>query len=198
MYVCVCVCVCVEDHTQAGISQNLRFAIRILTWHNNQLPPPPRFFINTQILQIVHDPQSSNADNTTYITLKVLCKNLQLLCVFLQLRDVSNGVQQGISVRCTHKHRPLWVVLALTSSSHARITRKVQQLNHSPPACFDVVFTADPSVSISFTLVITVIIDNFCIALFSSLHKLTALDNILQHFLSFTNVIHIIMTTKNV
>ena len=46
--------------------------------------------------------QSSNAGNSTYITLKVLCENLQLLRVFLQLRDVSDGVQQGISVSCTH------------------------------------------------------------------------------------------------
>ena len=48
------------------------------------------------------------------------------------------------------------------------------------------------------TLVIIIIIDNFCIALFSGVPKLTALYNILQHFLSFTNVIHIIMTTNNV
>ena len=40
-----------------------------------------------------------------------------------------------------------------------------------------------------------IIIDNFCIALFFGVPKLTALYNILQHFLSFTNVIHIIMTT---
>ena len=32
--------------------------------------------------------------------------------------------------------------------------------------------------------VITIIIDNFCIALFSGVHKLTALYNILQHYLS--------------
>ena len=43
-----------------------------------------------------------------------------------------------------------------------------------------------------------IIIDNFCIALFSSVHKLTALYNSLQHFLSFTNIIHITMTTNNV
>ena len=43
-----------------------------------------------------------------------------------------------------------------------------------------------------------IIIDNFCIALFSGVHKITALYNILQHFLSFTNIIHIIMTTNNV
>ena len=43
-----------------------------------------------------------------------------------------------------------------------------------------------------------IIIDNFCIALFSGVPKLTALYNILQHFLSFTNIIHIIMTTNNV
>ena len=43
-----------------------------------------------------------------------------------------------------------------------------------------------------------IIIDNFCIALFSGLPILTALYNILQHFLSFTNIIHIIMTTSNV
>ena len=41
-------------------------------------------------------------------------------------------------------------------------------------------------------------IDNFCIALFSGARKLIALYNILQHFLSFTNIIHIIMTTNNV
>ena len=45
--------------------------------------------------------------------------------------------------------------------------------------------------------VIIIIIDNFCIALFSCVPKLTALYNIL-HFLSFTNIIHIIMTTNNV
>ena len=44
---------------------------------------------------------------------------------------------------------------------------------------------------------IIIIIDNFCIALFSGVPKLTALY-ILQHFLSFTNIIHIIMTTNNV
>ena len=45
---------------------------------------------------------------------------------------------------------------------------------------------------------IIIIIDNFCIALFSGVHKLTALYNILQPFLIFTNIIHIIMTTNNV
>ena len=45
--------------------------------------------------------------------------------------------------------------------------------------------------------VIIIIIDNFCIALFSGVHKLTALYNILQH-LGFTKVIHIIMTINNV
>ena len=45
---------------------------------------------------------------------------------------------------------------------------------------------------------IIIIIDNFCIALFSGVPKLIALYNILQHFLSFTNIIHIIMTTNNV
>ena len=42
-----------------------------------------------------------------------------------------------------------------------------------------------------------IIIDNFSIVLFSGVHKLTAFYNILQHFPSFTNVIHIIMTNKN-
>ena len=32
----------------------------------------------------------------------------------------------------------------------------------------------------------------------SGVHKLTALYNILQHVPSFTNIIHIIMTTNNV
>ena len=43
-----------------------------------------------------------------------------------------------------------------------------------------------------------IIINNFCIALFSGVPKLTALYNILQHFLTFTNRIHIIMATNNV
>ena len=46
--------------------------------------------------------------------------------------------------------------------------------------------------------VLIIIIDNFCIALFSGVPKLIALYTILQHFLSFTNIIHIIMTTNNV
>ena len=46
-------------------------------------------------------------------------------------------------------------------------------------------------------IIIIIIIDNFCIALFSGVPILTALY-ILQHFLSFTNIIHIIMTTNNV
>ena len=41
-----------------------------------------------------------------------------------------------------------------------------------------------------------IIIDNFCTALFSGVLKLAALYNNLQHFLSFTNIIHIIMTTS--
>ena len=45
---------------------------------------------------------------------------------------------------------------------------------------------------------VIIIINNFCVALFSGVPELTALYNILQHFLSFTNVIHIIMTTNNV
>ena len=47
-------------------------------------------------------------------------------------------------------------------------------------------------------VIIIIIIDNFCIALFSGVHKLAVLYNILQHFLSFTNIIHIIMTANNV
>ena len=43
-----------------------------------------------------------------------------------------------------------------------------------------------------------IIIDNVCIALFSGVHKLTALYNILQHCLSFTNIIHVIMTSNYV
>ena len=46
-------------------------------------------------------------------------------------------------------------------------------------------------------IIIIIIIDNVCIALFSGVPKLIALY-ILQHFLSFTNIIHIIMTTNNV
>ena len=53
--------------------------------------------------------------------------------------------------------------------------------------------------------VVVVVVDNFCIALFSSVDKLTALHNILQHFLSekkqkhegimFKAVIHICQLT---
>ena len=35
-------------------------------------------------------------------------------------------------------------------------------------------------------------------SVFSGVHKLTAVYNILQHFLGFTNIIHIIMTANNV
>ena len=45
---------------------------------------------------------------------------------------------------------------------------------------------------------IIIIIDNFSMVLFSGVHKLTVLYNILQHFLSFTNVLHTVMTTNNV
>ena len=45
---------------------------------------------------------------------------------------------------------------------------------------------------------IIIIIDKFCIAPFSDVHKLTMLYNILQHFLSVTNIIHIIMTTNTI
>ena len=48
------------------------------------------------------------------------------------------------------------------------------------------------------SIVIIIITYNFCIALFSGVPRLTALYNILQHFLSFANIIHIIMTTNNV
>ena len=47
-------------------------------------------------------------------------------------------------------------------------------------------------------IIITFLIDNFCIALLSGVPKLTALYNNLQHFLSFTNIMHIIVTTNNV
>ena len=43
---------------------------------------------------------------------------------------------------------------------------------------------------------IIIILNNFCIALVSGLPKLTELYNILQYFLSFTNIIHIIMTRR--
>ena len=46
------------------------------------------------------------------------------------------------------------------------------------------------TISAYYIIIIIIIIDNFCIALFSGVPKLTALYNVLQHFLSFTNVIH--------
>ena len=39
------------------------------------------------------------------------------------------------------------------------------------------------------TVIIIIIIDNFCIALFSDVHKLTVLYNTLQHFLSENKII---------
>ena len=59
--------------------------------------------------------------------------------------------------------------------------------NHGPSAHFRMMMI----------MIIIIIIDNFCVALFSGVPKLTALYNILQHFLSFMNIIHIIMTTNN-
>ena len=58
-------------------------------------------------------------------------------------------------------------------------------------------------------IIIIIIIDNFCIALFSDVHKLTALYNTLQHFLSENKIIkgkkesntyikHIYIYTKNI
>ena len=55
-----------------------------------------------------------------------------------------------------------------------------------------------PGLRLGKSEVLIIVTDNFCIALFSGVPKLTALYNILQHFLSFTNIIHIIMTTNNV
>ena len=42
-----------------------------------------------------------------------------------------------------------------------------------------------------------IIVDNFCVALFSGVPKLTALYNILQHFPSFTNIIHVTYNCDN-
>ena len=47
-------------------------------------------------------------------------------------------------------------------------------------------------------MMMIIIIDNFCIALFSGVPKLIALYKILQHFLSFTNIILIILTADSV
>ena len=47
-------------------------------------------------------------------------------------------------------------------------------------------------------VLVMIIIDNFCIALLSGIHKLIVLYNILQLFLSYANVIHLIMTPNNV
>ena len=65
--------------------------------------------------------------------------------------------------------------------------------------CKDTVKNPAPGTGtrVNIILILILIIDNFCIALFSGVPKLTALY-ILQHFLSFTNIIHIIMTTNNV
>ena len=51
----------------------------------------------------------------------------------------------------------------------------------------------------AFVIIIMIILNNFCIALFSGVPELTAIYNILQHFYeSFTNIRHIIMTINNV
>ena len=57
---------------------------------------------------------------------------------------------------------------------------------------------AEPVQVTECVLIIIIILDNFCIALFSGVPKLIALYTILQHFLSFTNIIHIMMTTNKV
>ena len=44
--------------------------------------------------------------------------------------------------------------------------------------------------------IIIIIIDNFCIALFSDVHKLTALYNTLQHFPSENKIIKVITFMK--
>ena len=52
----------------------------------------------------------------------------------------------------------------------------------------DTTLTTDQKLKeIIIIIIIIIIIDNFCIALFSGVPKLTALYNILQHFLSFTD-----------
>ena len=59
-------------------------------------------------------------------------------------------------------------------------------------------FTGRKENQVIYYIIIIIIIDNFCVALFSGVPNLTALYSILQHFLSFTNIIHIMMTTNNV
>ena len=77
------------------------------------------------------------------------------------------------------------------------------QFTHTTPFCGYCNWTYKWKTMINNTakriiVIIIIIINNFCIALFSGVPKLTALYNILQHFLSFTNIIHVIMTTNNV
>ena len=69
---------------------------------------------------------------------------------------------------------------------------------HTSQAGFPDDFFFLPDILFYIHLFIIIIINNFCLALFSGVPKLTVLYNILQHFLSFTNIIHIIMTTNNV
>ena len=87
------------------------------------------------------------------------------------------GADQPTGQQYLRQHRHMAVTECLSTHRHTAVTECLSTHRH---------------------IIIIIIIDNFCIALFSGVPKLTALYNILQHFLSFTNIIDIIMTTNNV
>ena len=96
----------------------------------------------------------------------------------LYLRIICSSCLETVCV-CVH----LWPVLYVRACVYVlRMISPDKMLNFKNLAC----------------KIIIIIIDDFCIALFCGVPKLTALYNILQDFLSFTNIIHIIMTTNNV
>ena len=100
-------------------------------------------------------------------------------------------------------HRPVQQAVTLGKGMTTVKAKMDERVELSIPENFDGQITGELQVifSVSFCLVGLGICNNnnnFCIALFSGVHKLTALYNILQHFLSFTNMVHIIMTTNNV
>ena len=108
--------------------------------------------------------------------------------------NTSSGKRQGLELRPKPSIPPINQVLR--GGQMERLWQKRRGLELRAKPVIPPVNTASPGGQReSFKIII---IDNFCIALFSGVPKLTGLYNILQYFLSFTNIIHIVMTTNNV
>ena len=87
------------------------------------------------------------------------------------------------------------VVMIITELMMVEVMRMIKEV-----LMIDVMMTEAIMMTVEVMVMVTRIYDNNNnnIALFSDVPKLTALYNILRHFLSFTNIIHIIITTNNV